>query len=209
MRHGAVVGQQLLGVFGQAVAAVAKAGVVVVAAYARVQAHAVDDLAGVKRMARGIGVQLVKKRHTHGQIGVGKELDGLCLGAAAQQHVYVLFDGALLQQCGKGLGPVAYLAHHNAAGVQVVKQRFAFAQKLGAKDDVGAAGLRAQFGGVAHRHGAFDNDNGLGVDGQHVLHHGFYGCGVECVGNGVVVCGGGYHHVAGASVGLGFVQRGA
>ena len=43
----AVIGQQLFGVFGQAIAAIAKAGVVVVAAYAGVQTHAVDDLPGV------------------------------------------------------------------------------------------------------------------------------------------------------------------
>ena len=96
LRHGIVVGQQLLGVFGQAVAAVAKAGVVVVLANAGVQAHAVDDLAGVQAVAGGIGVQLIKVGHAHGQIRVGKEFDGLGLGAAAQQHVYVLLDGALL-----------------------------------------------------------------------------------------------------------------
>ena len=54
--HGAVVGQQLFGVFGQAVAAVAKAGVVVVAADAGVQADAFNDLPGVQPVAGGVGV---------------------------------------------------------------------------------------------------------------------------------------------------------
>lgn len=45
--HVLVVGQELLGVFRQAVAAVAKAGVVVVAANAGVKAHAVNDLPGI------------------------------------------------------------------------------------------------------------------------------------------------------------------
>jgi hypothetical protein len=87
LRHRIVVGQQLFGVLGQAVAAITKAGVVVVVANARVQAHAVDDLPCVEPVAGGIGVQLVEIGHTHGQVGVGKQFDGLGLGAAAQQHV--------------------------------------------------------------------------------------------------------------------------
>ena len=43
LRHVLVVGQQLLGVLGQAVAAVAEARVVVVRADARVEADAFDD----------------------------------------------------------------------------------------------------------------------------------------------------------------------
>ena len=96
LRHCVVVGKQLLGVFGQAVAAVTKTGVVVVVANAGVQAHAVNDLAAVQPVAGGIGVQLVKKRHAHGEVRVGEEFDALGLGAAAQQHFYVLFDCALL-----------------------------------------------------------------------------------------------------------------
>lgn len=47
LRHVFVVGQQLLGVFGEAVAAKAKTGVVVVLPNSGVKAHAFDDLAGV------------------------------------------------------------------------------------------------------------------------------------------------------------------
>ncbi len=54
--HCGVVGQQLLGVFWQAIAAVAKAGVVVVVANARVEAHAFDDLTGIQAVGGGIGV---------------------------------------------------------------------------------------------------------------------------------------------------------
>ena len=65
------IGQQLLGVLGQAVAAVAEAGVVVVGADARVHAHAVDDLLRVEPIHLRIGVQLVKVGDAHGQVGVG------------------------------------------------------------------------------------------------------------------------------------------
>ena len=65
------------------------------------------------------------------------------------------------------------------------------AQNFRAENDVGAAGLPAQAGGVTHRHGAFDDHRGAGVAGQHVLHHGFNRLGVEVVGGGVAVGRGG------------------
>ena len=95
-RHIGVVRQQLLGVLGQAVAAVAEAGIVVVAADARIQADAVDDLPGVQALALGVGVQLVEVGHTQRQIGVGKQLDGLGLGKAHEQRVDVFLDGTFL-----------------------------------------------------------------------------------------------------------------
>lgn len=71
LRHVLVVGQQLLGVLGQAVAAVAEAGVVVVAADARLQAHAVDDVAGVEAADLVVGVDLVEVGDAQRQVGVG------------------------------------------------------------------------------------------------------------------------------------------
>ena len=71
LRHVLVVGQQLLGVLGQAVAAVAEAGVVVVAADARLQADAVDDVAGVEAADLAVGVELVEVGDAQRQVGVG------------------------------------------------------------------------------------------------------------------------------------------
>ena len=51
LRHVLVVGQQLLGVLGEAVSAVAEAGVVVMGADSRVQSDAVDDSLGVQTTA--------------------------------------------------------------------------------------------------------------------------------------------------------------
>lgn len=45
LRHVAIVGQELLGALGQAVAAVAEAGIIVMRANARVEANAVNDRA--------------------------------------------------------------------------------------------------------------------------------------------------------------------
>lgn len=73
------VGEQLLGILGQTAATIAKAGVVVMGANARVQANALDDIARVEAFALGIGVELVKVRNPQRQMCVGKELDGLGL----------------------------------------------------------------------------------------------------------------------------------
>ena len=80
--HILIICEQLLGVLGQAVSAVAEAGVVVVGADARLQAHAVDDVAGVEAVDLAVGVELVEVGDAKGQIGVGEELDGLGLGGA-------------------------------------------------------------------------------------------------------------------------------
>lgn len=101
--HVSVVSQQLLSVLGQAVPPVAKAGVVVVLAYARVQAHAVDDLARVQLMAGGVGIEFVEVGHPHGQVGIGKEFDGLGFSAICEQRGDVLLYGPLLQKLGEGL----------------------------------------------------------------------------------------------------------
>ncbi len=60
LRHVAVVGEELLGILGQAGATVAEAGVVVVGAYARIKADAFDNLAGIKAMGGGVGIELIK-----------------------------------------------------------------------------------------------------------------------------------------------------
>jgi len=56
LRYIAVVGQQLLGVLRQAIAAIAKAGVVVMATDTRVEANAVDDLPAIQPVGGGVGV---------------------------------------------------------------------------------------------------------------------------------------------------------
>ena len=74
LRHVPVVGQQLLGVLGQAVAAVAEAGVVVVRPDARLQAHAVDDVAGVEASHLAIGVEPVEVDYAEDKVGVGPSI---------------------------------------------------------------------------------------------------------------------------------------
>ena len=196
LRHVPVVGQQLLGVLGQAVAAVAEAGVVVVAADARLQAHAVDDVAGVEASHLAVGVELVEVGHAQRQVGVGEELHGL--GLSSSQYEFRNADGAVdvlalqlggvgalreqageLLRRGDGLGVVLRRAHHDAAGVQVVVECLALAKELGAEEDLAVAQPLAQARGVADGDGRLDDDPGVRVHRAHGGDGGLDGAGVE------------------------------
>ena len=225
LRHVLVVGQQLLGVLGQAVAAVAEAGVVVVAADARLQAHAVDDVAGVEAADLAVGVELVEVRHAQRQVGVGEELHGLGLGGAQHElrdadssvgvHALQLGGvGALREQAGEllrrrdGRGVVLGSANHDAAGVQVVIEGLALAQELRAEEDLAVAQPLAQARGVADGDGRLDDDPGVRVHRPHCGDGGLDGARVEEVPVRVVVGGRGDDGVVGARVGLGHVYGG-
>src|SRR5699024_4303128 len=124
---------QLAGVLGQAVAAVAEAGVVVVGADACVVADAFDDLAGVQAVGGAVGVQLVDIGPAHGQVGVGEQFVGLGFRAVGEQDGRVVVCGALFEQPGEGACPFALFADDDARGVEVVVQRLAFTQEFGAE----------------------------------------------------------------------------
>ena len=96
--HVGVVGQQLLGVLGQAVAAVAERRIVVMHPDARVEADALDDGTRVEALDLGVGVELVEVAHPQCQIGVGEQLDRLRLLRAHVESRDILLDGSLLQQ---------------------------------------------------------------------------------------------------------------
>ncbi len=212
------VGEQLLSVFGEAVAAVAEAGVVVVRAYARVEAHALDDGLRVEAFHLGVGVELVEVAHAQGQVCVGEELDRFGLGAAHEEYGHVLLDGAFFDDGAEGVGGLgqrfSVVADDDSAGVQIVVQRLALAEELRGEDDAGhdhpeaAVGLAlavaeflAHVGGVADGHGGLDDHGGVGVDFQHQLDDFLYVARVEEVLLGVVIGGGRYDHELGISVG--------
>lgn len=120
LRHIRVVGQQLLGVFRQAVAAIAEGRIVVMIANARVEADALDDLPGIQSMRGGVGVEFVEVSDTHRQVGIGEQLDRFGFGGICEQHLDVLLDRALLEQAGEGFGPRRAFADDDARRVQVV-----------------------------------------------------------------------------------------
>ena len=235
--HVGIVGQQLLGVLGEAVAAVAEGGVVVVGADARVEADALDDGAGVEALDLGVGVEFVEVAHAQGQVGVGEELHGLGLLHAHEQRGDVLLLGPLLQQGGEGaggLGQCRYVgdgtdgavllletrvvdelgrADDDARGVKVVVQRLALAQELGGEEQVEAADAlggvaQVERAAVAHGDGGFYDHHGRGVDREHKVDDLLDVRGVEVVLLGVVVGGGGYDNEIGIAVGRGAVECG-
>ena len=225
LRHVPVVGQQLLGVLGQTVAAVAEAGVVVVAADARLQAHAVDDVAGVEAADLAVGVELVEVGHAQRQVGVGEELHRLGLGGAQHElrdalgavgvHALELDGvGALREQTRESLGScdgVSVLlrrAHHDAAGVQVVVERLALAQELRAEEYLAVAQPLAKSRGVADGDGRLDDDPGVRVHRANGGDGGLDGARVEEVLVGIVVRRRGDDGVVGARIGLGHVDGG-
>ena len=160
-------------------------------------------------MGCGEGIQLIEEGHAHGEVGVGKQLDGLGLGAVGEQHGGVLFQSTFQQQVGKGAGTVGLFAHDDAAGVQVVVQGLAFAQEFGAEDKLVGMELRARCGGKAHRYGGLDDHDRLRGDLQHAADDGFDAGGVEGVGDRVGVGGGGNDDEVGAFIGPARVERGA
>ena len=225
LRHVPVIRQQLLGVLGQAVSAVAEAGVVVVGSDARLQAHAVDDVAGVEAADLAVGVELVEVGDAKRQVGVGEELDRLGLGGAQDElrdadgsvGVHALQLGGVRplgkQACealgGRdGVGVLLRRAHHDAAGVQVVVERLALAKELGTEEDLGIAQPLAQARGVADGDGRLDDDPGVRVHRAHGGDGGLDRARVEEVPIAVVVGGRGDDGIVGARVGLGHVDGG-
>ena len=212
LRDVLVVGEQLLGVLGQAVAAVAEAGVVVVRADARVHADSFDYLLRIQPLSLGVGVQLVEIADAYGEVGVGEKLDGFSLGGVRNQGRDVLVLGALLEQPGEhfGLGLLVLVgAHDNAARVEVVVKSLAFAEEFGREDDVVHAVLLANGIGIPYGNGRFDDHQHVRVDTEDVLDGVLDGGGVEEVVFVVVIGRGGDHHELCGTVGRIFVHGGA
>ena len=93
MRHLRIIRQKLFGIFGQAVAAIAKGRVVVMPANARIHSDTFDNLAAVEIARQGIAVQFVKKRHAHRQIGVGEQFDRLGLIRLGEKQRHIIHLG--------------------------------------------------------------------------------------------------------------------
>lgn len=161
------VGEELLGILGQAVPAVAEAGVVVVGSDARVQADSLDDIARVEALALGIGIELVEVRNPQRQICVGKELDGLGFGGACHQDFRPRVLGAFVQKTNEGLRGLAVGvlrdAGDDATGVEVVLERMALAQKLRGEDDLELGVFSAYILGVTNGDGGLNDYGDIGI----------------------------------------------
>ena len=214
LRHVFVVGQQLLGVLGQAVAAVAERRVVVEVADAWVEAHALDDAVGVETLHLGVGVQLVEVAHAQGEVGVGEELHGLGLGESHEQRRDVFLDGSLLEQGGEGVGGGVEAAvalrpsDDDTAGIEVVVQGLALAQELRGEDDVVAVVFAPHAVTISHGDGRLDDHDGLRIHLHDELDDLLDMARVEIVLLRVVVGRRGDNHEVGIAVGGGPVEGG-
>ena len=209
--HVGIVGQQLLGILRQTVAAISERWIIVEGADARVQSHTRYDGLGVESLHLGIGVQLVEVAYPERQVGVGEEFHRLCLCETHEEGVDVLLDGSLLQEFCEEMRrlvePIISCrsAHDDAARVEIVVERLALAQEFGGEDDVLAAHLPAYVLGVAHWDGALDDHDGIWVHLLDQLDDLFYMRCVEVVLHGVVVGWRGDYHEVGIPVGFGCI----
>ena len=237
LRYVLVVGQQLLGVLGEAVAAVPERRVVVVRADARIKAYAPDDGRGVQALDLGVGVKLVEVAHPERKVCVGEELDRLGILEAHVQRRDVLLNGAFLQHGCKLAGGVLqerkvgdsadgivlflefgiiYQIRYSddyAARVQIVVQCLALAKELGGEEQVEFPDSLLpvpdiQAAAVAHRDGGLDDHHCVRVDLQHQIDDLLHVAGVEVVPDRVVVGRGRDDHEVRVGVGPASVKGG-
>ncbi len=85
LRYIGIVGQKLFGVLREAVAAIAKARVVIVSTNAGVEANTRDNSLGIEALDLGIGIEFVEVADAKGKVGIGEELDGFGFGHAHEE----------------------------------------------------------------------------------------------------------------------------
>ena len=83
--HVGIVGQELLGVLGQAVAAIAKRWVIVMGADAGVETNARDNGLGIEAFDFGIGVELVEVAYAQSKVCIGEKLNRFRFGHSHEE----------------------------------------------------------------------------------------------------------------------------
>ena len=130
LRDVVVVREELLRVFRKAVAAVAEGRVVVLSAYARVEADAVYNRLGVKTFHLGVGVQFIEVAHAECEVGVREELHRLRLCRAHEEHRDILFQSTFFYEGCECVCSVferlISITDYDAARIEVVIEGFAF-----------------------------------------------------------------------------------
>jgi hypothetical protein len=170
-----IVREELLRVFREAVAAVAERRIPVVRADAGVETDALDNLAGVEPLAHRVGVELIKERDTHREVGVREKLDRLGFGGIREKHRHVLILSPFNEEGREDMGLVAVVTDHDAGGVEVIVERVPLAEELRNEDHVLNPEAFFECRGVAHRNRRLDDDRGVRVDREDVIDHGLHG----------------------------------
>ena len=203
LRHILIVGQQLLAVLGQAITAVAKGRIVVMATNARVQAHAVDDMLRGQPLDLSIGIQLIEIRHPQRKIRIREKLHRLRLRRAHIERRDILLNSALLQQPGEKLRilpqairrtVVIRCPHDDARGVQIILQGMSLPQELRAEQNPLVLIPSPDLPRISHRYRALDHDQRLRLHRQHQLDDLFHRTGIKEVLAAVIICRRGHDH---------------
>ena len=151
----------------------------------RIQANTVDDLLSVQPFHLSIGIQFVEVADTQCQVGVGEQLNCLCLSKAHEQSVNVLFNCAFLQEFCKSVcclyqSSIIHIgANDNAGRIKVIVQSLTLTQELRAEDDIVAVELLTNTCSVTNRDGALDNHNGFWIVFDDLFNDSFHCRGIK------------------------------
>ena len=114
------------------------------------------------------------------QIGIGEQLNCLCLSKAHEQSVNVLLNCTFLQEFCKSVcclyqSSIIHVGSDDDTGrIKVIIQSLALAQELRAKDDIVAVELLTNTCSVTNRDGALDNHNGFWIVFDDQFNDSFY-----------------------------------
>lgn len=170
---GAVLFKAAPRILRQAVAAVAKRWIVVVRAYARVEADAVEDFARVEPLHLGIRVELIEVRDTKCQIRIREQLDRLGLRKAHEKRVNVFLFRPLMQELSKTMRHRIELrilrvrANDNAAWIEIVVERMPLTQEFRTEEHLVRLQLRADVLRIADRTRRLDDHIRIRIAAHH------------------------------------------
>ena len=183
-----------------------------------IKAHAIDNHLRVKSFRLGIGIQLVEIRYTDSKVGIGKELDGLCLSQVSQKNRDIL----RLLPCPQLFPPCAFqeqicehlclillviiTSDYNAARMKVVIKCFGLTQEFRAENDVLHAILFTDRFCIAYRDCRLDDHQNIRVHLQCPLDRIFNSRCIKKVIDIIIVGGSRDNHKVGTAISCSFVR---
>lgn len=118
---------------------------------AGVETDTFDNLFGVQALAHRVGVELIKERDSHREVGVREKLDRLGFGGIREEHRHVLILSPFNEEFREDVSLFAVVTDHDARGVKVVVEGVAFTEELRNEDHVFNSKALFQRRSVAHR----------------------------------------------------------
>ena len=192
-RHIPVIGQKLLRILGQAVAAVAEGRIIVEIADAGIIAHALDDIGGMQPFFLGVGVDFIEISHPDGQERIGKELDGLRFRRPRNEHRNLFLYSPFLHEGRKKAGPRKKMflplrnPYDNSGRIEIVIECLSFPEKFRRKE-YGKGGVPlGNLLGVADGDGGLDHHQSLRFHPLNLGQDGLHRSRVEMAGDIIII----------------------